>query len=72
MSGNSRIGIGRLEHKRVEEIFAWGKHLVFQLDGFALRVHFLLWGSFAATVNRRTLYVQAAPAALALVLLWLA
>lgn len=32
-------------------IFAWGKHLVLQFDTFALRVHFLLWGTFAATVN---------------------
>ncbi len=49
--GNSRIGIGRLCRARVREIFAWGKHLVFQFDGFALRVHFMLWGTFAATVN---------------------
>ena len=35
----------------MRDIFAWGKHLVFQFDCFALRVHFLLWGTFAATVN---------------------
>jgi len=32
-------------------VFAWGKHLVFQFDRFALRVHFMLWGTFAAVVN---------------------
>jgi endonuclease-8 len=51
IEGNSRIGIGRLRRKTVRDIFAWGKHLVFQFDGFALRVHFMLWGTFAATVN---------------------
>ena len=37
----------------VRRVFAWGKHLVFQFDGFALRVHFMLWGTFAATVRGR-------------------
>jgi putative membrane protein len=55
----------------------WG--LVQPVPGFALqiKVFFLLCvivaGIYgAATVSRRILYVQAAPAALALVLLWLA
>jgi endonuclease-8 len=51
VSGNSRIGIERLAGRQVKDIFAWGKHLVFQLDTFALRVHFMLWGTFAATVE---------------------
>jgi endonuclease VIII len=51
VSGNSRIGIERLNHRVVRDIFAWGKHLVLQFDTFALRVHFLLWGTFAATVR---------------------
>ena len=51
VSGNSRIGIERFRRKTVRDIFAWGKHLVFQFEAFALRVHFMLWGTFAATVN---------------------
>src|SRR5437764_8405732 len=51
VSGNSRIGIDRFRGERVKDIFAWGKHLVFQFDAFALRVHFMLWGTFAATVR---------------------
>ena len=54
VAGNSTIGIQRLEGLKVKEIFAWGKHLVFQFDSFALRVHFMLWGTFAATVNGRS------------------
>ena len=51
VSGNSRIGISRLQGLVVREIFGWGKHLVFQFERFALRVHFMLWGTFAATVE---------------------
>jgi len=54
VSGNSKIGIGRLAEQKVEDIFAWGKHLVFQFNAFALRVHFMLWGTFAATVDGRS------------------
>ena len=54
VSGNSKIGIERLAGLEVKGIFAWGKHLVFQLDTFALRVHFMLWGTFAATVDGRS------------------
>lgn len=54
VTGNSKIGIERLAGLRVKEIFAWGKHLVFQFDTFALRVHFMLWGTFAATVRGRS------------------
>jgi len=51
VSGNSKIGIERLHGQTIKDIFAWGKHLVFQFESFALRVHFMLWGTFAATVD---------------------
>ena len=54
VAGNSEIGIERLAGQRVIAIFAWGKHLVFQMETFALRVHFMLWGTFAATVKGRS------------------
>src|SRR5438105_1315977 len=54
VSGNSRIGIDRFRGKTVCAIFAWGKHLIFQFDTFALRVHFMLWGTFAATVKGKS------------------
>jgi endonuclease-8 len=69
VSGNSRIGIDRLAGRVVKDIFAWGKHLVFQFDTFALRVHFMLWGTFAATVGGVSAtgdYRRAGPARLAL------
>ncbi len=52
VKGNTqKIEKERLSKKKVLSIFSWGKHLVFQFDEFALRVHFLLFGSFEATVN---------------------
>jgi putative membrane protein len=56
---------------------AWGLLQGVPAFGFQIKVFFLLCvivaGIYgAATVSRRILYVQAAPAALALVLLWLA
>jgi endonuclease-8 len=54
VSGNSRAGIERLQRRTVRSIFAWGKQLLFQCEKFALRVHFMLWGTFAATVNGRS------------------
>jgi endonuclease VIII len=51
VSGNTTIGKEQLLHKEVKDIFSWGKHLVFQFDTIAFRVHFLLFGTFEATVN---------------------
>ncbi len=51
VEGNTRIGKERLFGKKIVDIFSWGKHLIFQFDDFALRVHFLLYGSFEATVK---------------------
>ena len=51
VSGNSKVGIERLHRKRISRIFSWGKHLRLPFDTFALRVHFMLWGRFTATVE---------------------
>ena len=49
--GNTRIGKEKLIGLEVEDIFSWGKHLVFQFDSFAMRVHFMLFGTFEAVVD---------------------
>jgi endonuclease-8 len=51
VEGNTKIGKERLNGKTILDIFSWGKHLVLQFDDFALRVHFMLYGSFEATIN---------------------
>ncbi len=51
VEGNTRIGKERLREKTILDIFSWGKHLVFQFDDFALRVHFMLYGTFEAMLK---------------------
>ena len=51
VSGNTKIGKERLLNREVLDIYAWGKHLVFQFDNLAMRVHFLLFGTFEAEVD---------------------
>lgn len=52
--GNTKkIEKERLFDKEILDIFAWGKHLVFQFEDFALRIHFMLYGSFEASVNNQ-------------------
>jgi endonuclease-8 len=54
VSGNTRIDKGRFKGQLVKDIFSWGKHLLFQFDGFALKVHFLLFGTFDAVVEGKS------------------
>lgn len=46
VSGNTSIDTGRLLHRRVLAFRSWGKHFLICLDGFTLRVHFLMFGSY--------------------------
>lgn len=52
--GNTKIGKERLLGKKVTDIFSWGKVLLFQFDTFALKIHFLLFGNYEATVNGKS------------------
>jgi endonuclease VIII len=42
---------GSLVGLKLNDVFAWGKHLVMQFDGFALRFHFLMFGAFEAQID---------------------
>jgi endonuclease VIII len=52
VSGNTKIGKERLKGKKVIDLYSWGKLLIMQFDDFALRTHFMLFGTFEATVNK--------------------
>jgi endonuclease VIII len=54
VSGNSKIDQQRLAGQRVVDIKSWGKHFLLEFDGFALRVHFLLFGSYRINERRET------------------
>jgi endonuclease-8 len=45
VSGNSRQPKERLAGQVIRDIFSFGKYLNFQFDEFALRIHFMLFGS---------------------------
>src|SRR3569832_1672762 len=44
--GNSKIDKARLVGQRIVALRTWGKHFLIELDGFAIRVHFLMFGSY--------------------------
>lgn len=51
VSGNAAIDTQIFLHKEIKDIFSWGKHLVFQFDTFALRVHFMILGTYEGMVQ---------------------
>lgn len=52
LHGNTKkICKERLLQQKIFSIFSYKKYLFFQLENFTLRTHFLLYGSFEATIN---------------------
>jgi endonuclease VIII len=49
VEGNTKIGKERMLNKKLLDIRTWGKHLLFCFNGFTVRIHFLMFGSY--TVN---------------------
>ncbi|HEY4531436.1 MAG TPA: DNA-formamidopyrimidine glycosylase family protein [Luteimonas sp.] len=52
VSGNSTQDITRMQGRKVLAVRSWGKHFLLQFDGFALRIHFLLFGSWRIDEER--------------------
>ena len=51
--GNSRIiDVTRMQGRTVRRFCSWGKHFLVVFDGFALRVHFMLFGSYRIDERR--------------------
>jgi endonuclease-8 len=46
VSGNSKQDIQRMRGRKVRAIRSWGKHFLVQFDGFAMKVHFMLFGRY--------------------------
>ena len=49
--GNTSVDKQRLEGQRIVAVRTWGKHFLLEMSGFALRIHFLLFGSYR--INER-------------------
>jgi endonuclease VIII len=51
VSGNAKIDLSRLDRQKILDFKSWGKHFLICFDGFTIRIHFLLFGSY--TINER-------------------
>jgi len=51
LSGNTTIDKERMLHQKVRAFSSWGKHFLICFDGFSLRIHFMLFGSYR--INER-------------------
>ena len=54
VSGNTKIDKDRLLNKKVLEFKSWGKHFLIVFEGFALRIHFLLFGTYRINERKET------------------
>jgi endonuclease-8 len=51
VKGNSKIEKSRLINHKIIDVKCWGKHLLICFNGFTLRIHFLMFGTYL--VNKR-------------------
>lgn len=54
VSGNSTQDIERMRGRTVREVRSWGKHFLLGFDGFSLRIHFMLFGSYRINEGKAT------------------
>jgi endonuclease-8 len=46
VEGNSSLDLTRMLRKKVLSLRTWGKHFLIEFDGFAMRVHLLMFGTY--------------------------
>ncbi len=46
VEGNSKLDIQRLYGKKIINFKSWGKHFLICFNGFTVRIHFMLFGSY--------------------------
>ena len=54
VAGNSKIDQARLLNQTVISFKSWGKHFLICFDGFTLRIHFLLFGTYRINERKDT------------------
>ncbi len=52
VQGDSKIDQSRLVGQRIVALRTWGKHFLIELDGFAVRIHFLMFGSYCIDTRK--------------------
>lgn len=55
VAGNvNTIDKGRLLHKKIISFKSWGKHFLICFDGFTVRIHFMLFGTYLINESKKT------------------
>ncbi|SMC47271.1 DNA-formamidopyrimidine glycosylase family protein [Pedobacter africanus] len=54
VTGNTKIDKERMLHQQVTDFKSWGKHFLICFEGFALRIHFLMFGSYRINEQKGT------------------
>ncbi|PXY43552.1 DNA-formamidopyrimidine glycosylase family protein [Flavobacterium hydrophilum] len=54
VSGNSSIDILRLKNKTIFEFKSWGKHFLICFDGFTVKIHMLMFGTYRINDTKET------------------
>ncbi|MGZ3864453.1 MAG: DNA-formamidopyrimidine glycosylase family protein [Bacteroidia bacterium] len=54
VSGNAKIDLTRIKNKKVTDLKSWGKHFLICFNGFFLRVHMLMWGTYRVNEKKDT------------------
>ncbi|NUZ05962.1 DNA-formamidopyrimidine glycosylase family protein [Piscinibacter koreensis] len=52
VDGNTTIDTSRLVGQRIVALRSWGKHFLVEFDGFALRIHLLMFGTYRIDERR--------------------
>ena len=54
VSGNTKIDKDRLLNKKLVDIRTWGKQLLLCFNGFTVRIHFLMFGTYRVNAKKET------------------
>ncbi|MEN2401184.1 DNA-formamidopyrimidine glycosylase family protein [Flavobacterium sp. MC2016-06] len=54
VSGNSSIDINRLQNKTIHEFKTWGKHFLICFNGFTVKIHLLMFGTYRVNERKET------------------
>ncbi|MBF4515475.1 endonuclease [Flavobacterium sp. ANB] len=54
VSGNAAIDIQRLQDKKIESFKTWGKHFLICFDGFTVKIHLLMFGTYLINERKET------------------
>jgi len=54
VTGNTKIDKARLAGQTIRDIKTWGKHLLISFDGFTLKIHFMMFGTYLINERKTT------------------